>query len=284
MVYIRKKTVKDIDYLYLVKSIWNKEQKTSRQVTIKYLGEASSVILDDIPSEYRHDPKISTYLLKYTTNDRLENEKNIKKLQYQLFSSVTEGNLKEAIHIYQLFVNVHRIDHFYEKILNPIMNKIGTMWANNLISIATEHVASNTVQSLVKIISENHKKNTLDRGKIIITTPVGEEHCISCNVLESFLLSKGFTVFNLSPSTPSNSLLEFIKTIHPTAIMVSITLEENIKSAQRLTKKITDSNKRVPVFVGGQAVNFGEHNFTGNLIKADTTLEQIPKLLTKRKK
>ena len=66
--------------------------------------------------------------------------------------------------------------------------------------------------------------------------------------------------------------------------MVSITLEENIKSAQRLTKKITDSNKRVPVFVGGQAVNFGEHNFTGNLIKADTTLEQIPKLLTKRKK
>ena len=281
MVYLRKKKVKGVDYLYLVRSIWNKEKKTSRQVTIKYLGEASSVILDDIPSEYRHDPKISTYLLKYTTNDRLENEKNIKKLQYQLFSSVTEGNLKEAIHIYQLFVNVHRIDHFYEKILNPIMTKIGNMWADGYLSIATEHIASNTAQSLIKIISENHKKTHLDKGRIIITTPVGEEHCISCTMIESFLLSKGFSTFNLSPSTPANSLIEFVRTINPTAILVSITLEDNIKSGQRLVKKINDVHKRLPIYVGGQALTGKKSKFDATIIQSDTPLEQIPKILNK---
>ena len=49
MVYLRKKKVKGMDYLYLVKSIWDKERKTSRQVTVKYLGESTSVTRDDIP-------------------------------------------------------------------------------------------------------------------------------------------------------------------------------------------------------------------------------------------
>ena len=52
MVYLRKKKVKGVDYLYLVKSTWDKERKTSRQETIKYLGESSSVTRDDIPVEF----------------------------------------------------------------------------------------------------------------------------------------------------------------------------------------------------------------------------------------
>ena len=59
MVYIRSKTVKGIDYLYLVKSIWDAKRKTSKQVTIKYLGEASGVTKNDIPSEFQNEPKIN---------------------------------------------------------------------------------------------------------------------------------------------------------------------------------------------------------------------------------
>ena len=64
MVYIRTKTVKGIDYLYLVKSIWDANRKTSRQETVKYLGEASTVTKDDIPNEFQNNPKINSYLIK----------------------------------------------------------------------------------------------------------------------------------------------------------------------------------------------------------------------------
>ena len=195
-----------------------------------------------------------------------------------------EGDLKESIHLYQSFIVNSNIEQFYEKILNPMMSKVGSMWADGRLSIATEHVASNTAQSLIKIISENHKKNNLDKGKVILTTPVGEEHCLSCNMLESFLLSKGFTTFNLSPSTPANSLVEFIKTIHPTAILISVTLEDNIKPAQRLVKKITDSNKKLDVYVGGQALDNNRSKFDATVIESSISLEQISRLLHKRKK
>ena len=284
MVYLRKKKVKGMDYLYLVRSVWNREKKTSRQVTVKYLGESTSVTRDDIPIEFRDDPKINSFLLENTPKDRKNREEILKKLQVQLFSSMAEGDLKESIRIYESFVNKSSIEEFYEKILNPVMEKIGSMWADGRLSIATEHISSNTAQSLIKIISENHKRSTLDKGKVIITTPVGEEHCLSCNMIESFLLSKGFTTFNLSPSTPANSLVEFIKSIHPTAILISITLDDNIKAGQRLTKKIYDQYKRLPVYVGGQALNGKKSKFNATIIESNTALEQIPKILIKKTK
>ena len=223
-------------------------------------------------------------MLENTPKDRKNREEILKKLQVQLFSSMAEGDLKESIRIYESFVNKSSIEEFYEKILNPTMEKIGSMWADGRLSIATEHIASNTAQSLIKIISENHKRSTLDKGKVIITTPVGEEHCLSCNMIESLLLSKGFTTFNLSPSTPANSLVEFIKTIHPTAILISITLDDNIKAGQRLTNKIYEQYKRLPVYVGGQALIGKKSKFNATIIESNTALEQIPKILIKKTK
>ena len=284
MVYLRKKKVKGVDYLYLVKSVWDKERKTSKQITIKYLGESRSVTRDDIPIEFRDDPKINSFLLYNTPKDRKNREEILKKLQVQLFSSMAEGDLKESIRIYESFVNKSSIEEFYEKILNPIMEKIGSMWADGRLSIATEHVSSNTAQSLIKIISENHKRSTLDKGKVIITTPVGEEHCLSCNMIESLLLSKGFTTFNLSPSTPANSLIEFVKSIHPTAVLISITLDDNIKAGQRLATKIHEQYKKLPVYVGGQALIGKKSKFNATIIESGTSLDQIPKILVKKTK
>ena len=275
--------MRNVEYLYLVKSEWDKVKKTSKQKTIKYLGDSSTVNRDDIPVEYRNDPKINAYLIENTPKDFKRKQVMINKFQALLFSSLTEGGLKDSIKLYESFVGQSTIEKFYEKIMNPVMEKIGSMWSAGKLSIATEHVASNAAQSLMKIISDNHKRNKLDKGKLIITTPVGEDHCIACNVLESFLLSKGFTTFNLSPSTPAESLIQFIKTVHPTAILISITLEDNIKSGQRLAKKIHDTYKKLPIFIGGQAfLNNTRSKFDATLIENTRQLEQIPRILTKK--
>ena len=97
MVYLRKKRIRNVDYVYLVKSVWDKERKTSNQKTIKYLGESSSVSRDDIPKEYRNDPKINAFLIDNAPNNLKQRDEMIKRFQTQLFSSFTEGNLKNSI-------------------------------------------------------------------------------------------------------------------------------------------------------------------------------------------
>jgi len=263
--------------------VWDKERKTSNQKTIKYLGESSSVSRDDIPKEYRNDPKINAFLIDNAPNNLKQRDEMIKRFQTQLFSSFTEGNLKNSIQLYESLMKESSIEEFYQKIMNPVMQKIGTMWSDGKISIATEHVASNTAQSLVKIIGDTNKRNKLDKGRLIITTPVGEDHCLSCNVLESFLLSKGFTTFNLSPSTPAESIIKFIKTVNPTAMLVSITLKDNIKSGQRLVSKVKERYSKLPIFIGGQAFSNGSRaKFNAIMIQSTKQLEQIPKVLAKK--
>ncbi len=62
MVFVRVKKVKGFDYFYLVKSRWDSARKTSQQQTVTYLGKASDLTIDDIPLEYRNNPKVLSIL------------------------------------------------------------------------------------------------------------------------------------------------------------------------------------------------------------------------------
>jgi methanogenic corrinoid protein MtbC1 len=222
-------------------------------------------------------------LLENTPKDRKKREELIERLRSRLFSALTEGNLKDTMDIYTAFVGNNTLDQFYERVMTPVMTEIGYLWSEGKLSIATEHVASNIAHSLVKVIADENRKSKKDKGKIVLTTPIGEDHNLGCNVLESFLVSKGFITFNLSPSTPAESLIEFIKTAKPDALIVSITLEDNIKSGQRMVKKIHDAHKRLPIYVGGLA--FSEKSnfkFDGKLITDAHVLEQIPRIIKKK--
>jgi hypothetical protein len=54
--------VKGLLYAYLVQSEWDKRRSLSIQHNIKYLGRADDVEINDIPKEYRNDPKVLSFL------------------------------------------------------------------------------------------------------------------------------------------------------------------------------------------------------------------------------
>ena len=279
MVYIRAKKVKSDQYLYLVKSVWDSKKSTSKQEIVKYLGKASEVVKDDIPTEFRNDAKILSVLASYNPEDIQKREDATKKSKQQLFKKLTDGNLEECIKIYKNYVEIFNISDFFDKILRPVMSKIGEDWDNGKLSIATEHVASNVAQTLVKIIMDQ-VSGSGNKKKIMICVPVGEEHHIGCDVLETYLTIKGFKVFNMGTSIPTDSIMEFINMKKPDIILISITIPDNILAGQRLAKKIRESSK-TPILIGGHALQIeNPPKFEGNVI-GDTNLEDIPKILRK---
>ena len=279
MVYIRAKKVKSDQYLYLVKSVWDSKRSTSKQEIVKYLGKASDVIKDDIPLEFRNDAKILSVLASYNPEDIQKREDATKKSKQQLFKKLTEGNIEECIKIYKNYVEIFNIADFFDKILRPVMVKIGKDWETGKLAIATEHVASNIAQTLVKIIMEQ-SSGTGNKKKVMICVPVGEEHHIGCDVLETYLTIKGFKVFNMGTSIPTESIMEFINMKKPDIVLISITIQDNVLAGQRLAKKIRGQSK-IPILVGGYAMQIeNTPKFEGNVI-GDTNLEDIPKILRK---
>ncbi|MBM3895602.1 MAG: histidine kinase [Thaumarchaeota archaeon] len=281
MAYLRAKTVKGVKYLYLVKSVWDSKKNTSRQETIKYLGRAAEITKDDIPPDYRNDKKIIAYLSSIDTVSIAEKEELLAKLKGQLYRYLISGDFDSTKQIYDTYSTMSGTPCFFEKILTPVMYQIGDMWAKNQIGIAEEHVASNIANTLVKMINSKYT-DVPTKKKIVICVPEGEEHNLGTNILETHLISIGHRVCNLTPSGPHNSIVSFVESAKPDSILVSVTLDDNIKSAQRLVKKIVERTD-APIFVGGQALKNEQVRFECAQIIRDTNLKNIAKLVTSKK-
>jgi len=96
--------------------------------------------------------------------------------------------------------------------------------------------------------------------KAIICTPDGELHGLACNMIESLLLNNGFKVYNISTSIPTDEGIQYIHDVLPDIVFISVTLSENIRSAERLIQQIqTKYNNKLPIVVGGSAYNNRNH-------------------------
>jgi methanogenic corrinoid protein MtbC1 len=258
MVYIRNKKVKGTDYAYLVQSVWDPKRNISRQSTIKYLGKASEVTIEDIPDEYRDDTKILAFVSAFSSHQE-ERKELISRIQEEVFILLNDCNVKGLVDIYEKYSRLLGLTDFYDKLLKPVMYRIGDLWQKGQLDVATEHASTNTALGLVKIINERitaRTKEPSSRYKAVICTPDGELHGLACNMIESLLLSKGFKVYNISTSIPSDYIIDYIRDLQPDIVLVSITLVENIKSAERLIHQIhAKYNNKLPVVVGGSAFN-----------------------------
>ena len=270
MVYIRNKKVKGTDYAYLVQSVWDPKRNISRQSTIKYLGKASEVTIEDIPEEYRDDTKILAFVSAFSSHQE-ERKELISRIQEEVFILLNDCNVKGLVDIYEKYSRLLGLTDFYDKLLKPVMYRIGDLWQKGQLDVATEHASTNTALGLVKIINERitaRTKEPSSRYKAVICTPDGELHGLACNMIESLLLSKGFKAYNISTSIPSDYIIDYIRDLQPDIVLVSITLVENIKSAERLVHQIhAKYNNKLPVVVGGSAFN-NMKQYQNNIIDA----------------
>jgi len=287
MVYIRNKKVKGIDYAYLVQSVWDPKRNISRQHTIKYLGKASQVTIDDIPEEYRDDTKILAFVSAFSSYHE-ERKELISKIQQEIFVLLNNCNVKGLVDIYEKYSRLFGLSEFYDKLLKPVMYRIGDLWQKGQLDVATEHASTNTAISLIKIINERiiartRSQEYSSKYKAVICTPDGELHGLACNMIESLLLNNGFKVYNISTSIPTDEGTKYIHDVRPDIVFISVTLSENIRSAERLIQQIqTKYNNKLPIVVGGSAFNNRNHyrNSTSSaFLMKEASFDDIMKLV-----
>lgn len=243
--------MKGHSYAYLVRSVWDNRNGRVKQEIVKYLGRSSKVALEDIPKEFQNDPNVVTFIACHSSDA----EKMEFTMKEEMLELLIRNDTNSLVDIFERYSQIFGLVKFYERLLAPVMYKVGELWKDGRLDVATEHVCSNAAHTLVKIINERVSKNPVAKKKalkILICTPEGEYHSLGCMVIESFLRSKGYSVSNIAPSVPSNAIIAFAGKFNPDLIMISITLGENIGSTNKLINKILESRISVPpILVGG---------------------------------
>jgi methanogenic corrinoid protein MtbC1 len=185
----------------------------------------------------------------------------VSRIQEEIFALLSDCNVNGLVDLYEKYSRLFGLTEFYDKLLKPVMYRIGDLWQQDKLDVGTEHASTNTAISLIKIINERITARTTlpatsSQYKAVICTPDGELHGLTCNIIESLLLNKGFKVYNISTSIPTDYIIEYIRDLQPDIIFISVTLAENIKPAERLVQQIhTKYNNKLPVVVGGSAFN-----------------------------
>jgi methanogenic corrinoid protein MtbC1 len=251
LVFIRDKKIKGNSYAYLVRNIWNNKNGKVRQEIVKYLGRSSKVTLEDIPLEYQKDPNIISFIACHSSDA----EKMELTMKEQMLELLMRNDIRSLVDIFERYLHFFGLVRFYESLLAPVMYNVGELWQAGRLNVATEHICSNAAHTLVKIINERVSRNPKENRKspkILICTPEGEYHSLGCMVIESFLRSKGYSVSNIAPSVPSDSVIDFASKYDPDLIMISLTLADNIGAANKLINKILESKLDVSrILVGG---------------------------------
>jgi methanogenic corrinoid protein MtbC1 len=277
---MRTKSIRGQKYLYLVESQWDSKKKTSKQNIIKYLGIESNVSIHDIPENYQNSKKIIDYFTNQKYFQPTVQNEITEKLQKDLLILFQNGNHVQANSTLQSYEKIYGFESFLTNVLTPLIQQIESLGTSNKIDLGTQTTCYNTIQDLMHLILENNDAE-LKKKKILICVPYGEQHTLGTKVLESQLTSKGNKVYNLAPFTPASSILESIELNKPDCIFISVTLDENILSANRMIQKINDQYN-IPIIIGGQAVKNNSEN-QNVLIGQHLSVTKILKLIQYKK-
>lgn len=157
----------------------------------------------------------------------------------------------------ELFENKQPVDDIYELLLRRALYDVGELWETGKISVATEHLASAIVETILNdIYSENlllNKKNKV----VVVACVENENHQIGLRMVSNIYEMNGWNAFFIGEGVQMDELIRFMKTVDPDVLALSITLNSHISSLDTMIQTIRKEYPTLLIQIGGQAFRSG---------------------------
>jgi len=143
----------------------------------------------------------------------------------------------------------------YVDVISEALHAIGSLWEQNKISVAQEHMATAIAQYVVAMIYPRIAPAAETRGSMVVTGVCGELHQIGPNLVADAMEANGWSVRFLGTNLPNTTILSTLDEVAPDVLCISTTLVANLPSAAELIRDIrTKLGERAPrIVLGGAA-------------------------------
>ena len=183
---------------------------------------------------------------------------DLNQLKKEFLNALITGNHTLSSELVQTcLTNQITIKELYEEIIREAMYEIGELWESNKISVATEHMASAIVESILnqlyfKIISKEKKNKT-----VIAACLENEFHQVGIKMVGDVFEMNGWDALFLGSNTPTSELVSFIKLKKPDLLAISISIYFNLPILEKMIGRMQKEFPELPIVVGGQAFRHG---------------------------
>jgi methanogenic corrinoid protein MtbC1 len=162
-------------------------------------------------------------------------------------TEIVEALLEEQVNIKDL----------YTDLFQRSMYRIGELWEQNRISVATEHLATSITEGLLTLMYPTLFSREHIGKKAIISCGVNEFHQIGGRIVADVLELNGWDAYFLGANTPDNDLVLCVDEKKPDLLGLSIGLFFNMAALLEMIEKIRNSFPQLNIIVGGQAFRWG---------------------------
>jgi len=166
----------------------------------------------------------------------------------------------------------------YDKILIPLMNRVGIFWSTNHMNPAQEHFISNLVKQKLHAAIDSLPPANNSHKPSLLFLPQNEDHEIGLLMSKYILRNAGRNVIYLGQRVPFDNLKSTVKQTNPGQLLFFLVQMHPIESIQKYLEKVSGEFKDIQIFAAGNPYIFSKLSIPKNIIWIKTP-EDFEKML-----
>ncbi|MEW6259640.1 MAG: cobalamin-dependent protein [Thermodesulfobacteriota bacterium] len=154
------------------------------------------------------------------------------------------------------------LESIYVDLFQRSLYEIGSMWEQNRISVATEHLATAITEYLMAVLySTLFIPDPKDRS-IVVSCVANEYHQIGGKMVADILEARGWNTYFLGANTPIADMLNLVQEKRPDWVALSLSVYFNMPQLERAIEELRRIGSGFGIVVGGQAFQWCKTAFT----------------------
>ena len=141
------------------------------------------------------------------------------------------------------------------EIIRPAMRRIGDLWAQSVVTVAEEHLATAiSEQALIGLYSSLQIAAPRSRERVLLAAVQGQHHTLGLRMVADVLEGAGFDVLYLGADVPTGSLVQMVVEQRPAVTGLSCRYASGTAALVDVLVGIADSGAETRVLLGGEGV------------------------------
>ncbi len=171
----------------------------------------------------------------------------------RFISLLLSGDRESCINIVNsLLENEIDMRDLYTHLFHEAMYEIGTLWENNKITVAVEHLATAIMENLLCLVYPQLFSDRSKRvgKKAVISCTVNEYHQIGAKMIADIFELNGWDSYFLGANTPIEGLLTLIHEKKPQVVGLSVSIYSNMEKLIQTIERIKAEFPQKDILVG----------------------------------
>ena len=278
-------SIADLEHITGIKAhtirIWEKRYKLitpfRTETNIRYYDNDQMKKLVNVASLIQSGSKISKVSklnseeLTEEINKHLAGKAQTEASAYETYAGqlITAGLEFDEPTFNRIFANAllrYGMQICYEKILIPLMNRVGMFWCTNHMNPAQEHFVSNLVKQKLHAVTDSLPPATTSHKPSLLFLPQNEDHEIGLLMSKYILRNAGRNVIYLGQRVPFENLKSTIEQTKPGQLLFFLVQMHPLEQLQEYLDLISHEFRDLKIFVSGFPYILSKLSIPANII------------------